>query len=80
MANANHFFNTQLKTTLSLAFCVLSQLLQEYLSFKSSPCPIMMEKADPPWLLPDQVQRYLSQAKYIFSSFQGLDGLVSKND
>jgi len=50
---------------------------KEYLAYKASPCPIMMEKVEPPLLLPDQVQRYLPQADFIFSSFHGLEGLVS---
>ena len=40
----------------------------------------MMEKVEPPLLLPDQVQRYLPQADFIFSSFHGLEGLVSSNE
>lgn len=49
---------------------------QEYLSFKSSPCPIMMAKTEPPLRLPDQVQRYLLQAGYILNSLHGMEGLV----
>lgn len=49
---------------------------QDYLAFKSSPCPIMIEKIQPPWLLPEQVQRYLSQADLILRSIDGLDGMV----
>ncbi|XP_068721013.1 putative beta-lactamase-like 1 isoform X2 [Montipora capricornis] len=50
---------------------------QEYLSFKSSPCPIMMAKTEPPLRLPDQVQRYLVQASYILNSFHGIEGLAA---
>ena len=49
---------------------------QEYLAFKSSPCPVLSEKPEPSWILPDQVQRSLFQADAIFKSFQG-GGLVS---
>lgn len=49
---------------------------QEYLSFKSSPCPTMMTKTDPPWYLPDQVQRYLLQAEYVLNSYHGIEGLM----
>lgn len=36
----------------------------------------MMEKVEPPFLLPDQVQRYLTQANLILESFDGRHGLV----
>ncbi|KAL9972637.1 hypothetical protein ACROYT_G018984 [Oculina patagonica] len=49
---------------------------EEYLKFKSSPCPIMIEKATPPWLLPNEAQRSLFQADVIFGAFEGVEGLV----
>ena len=39
-----------------------------------------MTKTDPPWYLPDQVQRYLLQAEYVLNSYHGIEGLVSKTD
>ncbi|KAJ7393002.1 hypothetical protein OS493_008250 [Desmophyllum pertusum] len=49
---------------------------EKYLTFKTSPCPIMMEKAVPPWLLPNEAQRSLFQADIIFDAFEGVQGLV----
>ena len=40
----------------------------------------MITKTDPPWYLPDQVQRSLFQADYTLKSFHGIQGLVSKTD
>ena len=53
---------------------------QKYLSFKASPCPIMIEKATPPRLFPTEVERSLYQADVIFNAHQGEQGLVSKTD
>ena len=36
----------------------------------------MMEKVEPPFQLPAQVQQYLTQANLILESFDGRDGLV----
>ena len=52
-------------------------LFQKYLSFKASPCPIMIEKATPPRLFPIEVERSLYQADIIFNAYQGEQGLVS---
>lgn len=37
----------------------------------------MIEKATPPWLLPNEAQRSLFQADVIFSAFEGVEDLVS---
>lgn len=52
-------------------------LVQKYLTFKNSPCPIMIERAQPPWVLPGEVKRALYQADAIFGAFEGVQGLVS---
>lgn len=49
---------------------------EKYLTFKKSPCPIMIEKAEPPWLIPNEAKRSLYQADVIFSAFEGVQGLV----
>lgn len=49
---------------------------ERYLSFKASPCPIMIEQATPPRLFPTEVERSLYQADIIFSAYQGEQGLV----
>lgn len=49
---------------------------EKYLTFKNSPCPIMIERAQAPWMLPDEVKRALYQADVISSAFEGVQGLV----
>ena len=69
------YWNEPVSSLLLWTFVLLS--LQGYLSFKSSPCPIMIEKATPPWLLPNEAQRSLFQADVIFDGYKGVEGLVS---
>ena len=37
----------------------------------------MIERAQPLWVLPDEVKRALYQADAIFGAFEGVQGLVS---
>lgn len=62
-----------------MVYCVLL-LFQKYLSFKASPCPIMIEKATPPRLFPTEAERSLFQADIIFNAYEGVEGLVRETD
>ena len=76
---AGHSLNIFSQFFFFIGFCVLFSF-QKYLSFKASPCPIMIEKGTPPRLIPTEVERSLYQADIIFNAYQGEQGLVSETN